>query len=102
MTGALVGKVRSALACTSTPHGGQVTTPVNMHTFLFHHGMVVAGVPFTPPELSTLAEISGGNPHRASSISGPRGDRTPSANEPTIARIQGRHVAQIASKRAAQ
>jgi len=72
-----------------------------MHTFFYHQGMVVAGVPYSVQELSNLDEVSGGTPYGASTIAGPRGDRTPTPNELAIARAQGRHVAEIAAKLAA-
>ena len=96
--GALIGKVGSAFTSTASQHGGQETTLVHMHTFFYHHGLVVAGVPYSAKELSELGEVSGGSPYGASTIAGPRGDRTPSANELAIARFQGKHVAQIAAK----
>jgi NAD(P)H dehydrogenase (quinone) len=43
--------------------------------------MVVAGVPYAAQELLNLDEISGGTPYGASTIAGPRGERTPTANE---------------------
>jgi NAD(P)H dehydrogenase (quinone) len=97
-SGALVGKVGSAFSSTASQHGGQETTLLGMSTFFFHQGMLIAGVPFTTPELLNLTEVSGGTPYGATTIAGPRGDRQPTANELTIARVQGRHVAQIASK----
>ena len=45
--GALVGKVGSVFASTGTQHGGQETTITSFHSTLFHHGMVVVGVPYT-------------------------------------------------------
>jgi NAD(P)H dehydrogenase (quinone) len=96
--GKLVGKVGGAFTSTATQHGGQETTLVHMHTFFYHHGMVVAGVPYAAKELSNLDEISGGTPYGASTIAGTRGERTPTANELAIARFQGRHTAQIAAK----
>lgn len=97
-TGALIGKVGSAFTSTASQHGGQETTLLTMSTFFFHQGMVIVGVPYSTPELSNLSEVSGGTPYGASTIAGPRGERQPTANELAIARAQGRHVAQIASK----
>lgn len=96
--GALIGKAGSAFTSTASQHGGQETTLVHMHTFFYHQGMVVVGVPYSAKELVNLDEISGGSPYGASTIAGPRGERTPTANELAIARFQGQHVAQIASK----
>ena len=96
--GALVGKVGSAFTSTASQHGGQETTLVHLHTFFYHQGMVVAGVPYTARELMNLDEISGGTPYGATTIAGPRGERSPTANELAIARFQGRHVAGLAAK----
>jgi NAD(P)H dehydrogenase (quinone) len=98
MQGALVGKLGSAFTSTASQHGGQETTIVHMHTFFYHQGMVVCGVPYAARELLNLDEISGGSPYGASTIAGPRGERTPTANEFAIARFQGRHVAGLAAR----
>ncbi|MBW4035157.1 MAG: NAD(P)H:quinone oxidoreductase [Proteobacteria bacterium] len=99
--GGLVGKVGSVFVSTGSQHGGQETTITSFHTTLFHHGMVVVGVPYSVPELSNMDEISGGTPYGASTMSKGDGSRMPSANELAIARAQGRHVALIAAKLAA-
>lgn len=100
--GALIGKVGSAFTSTASQHGGQETTLVHLHTFFYHQGMLVSGVPYSAQELLNLDEITGGSPYGASTIAGPRGERTPTANELAIARFQGKHVAQIAAKLAAK
>ena len=100
-SGALIGKVGSAFTSTASQHGGQETTLLTMSTFFFHQGMVIAGVPYSTKELLDLTEISGGTPYGASTIAGPKGERQPTANELVIARAQGKHVAQIAAKLAA-
>lgn len=98
MKGALIGKVGSVFTSTAVQHGGQETTITSFHITLLHHGMVIAGVPFSTPELSNLDEITGGSPYGAGTIAGSDGSRTPSANELAIARAQGAHVAGIAAK----
>jgi NAD(P)H dehydrogenase (quinone) len=100
--GALIGKVGSGFTSTATQHGGQETTLLNLSTFFLHQGMVLAGVPYSSPELSNLAEMSGGTPYGATTIAGPHGERQPSANEIAIAKAQGRHVATVAGKLAAK
>src|SRR5580698_10487589 len=99
--GALVGKVGSVFASTGTQHGGQETTITSFHTTLFHHGMVVVGVPYAVPAMFNMDEISGGTPYGATTLAKPDGSRKPSANELEIARFQGKHVAGIAKKLAA-
>jgi NAD(P)H dehydrogenase (quinone) len=96
--GALIGKVGSVFASTGTQHGGQETTITSFHTTLLHHGMVIVGVPYSEPGLTNMAEISGGTPYGATTLAGADGSRQPSENELAIARFQGKHVAQIASK----
>lgn len=100
MQGALIGKVGSVFASTASQHGGQETTITSFHTTLLHHGMVIVGVPYSHQGLNEMDEISGGTPYGATTLAGD-GSRVPSANELDIARFQGRHVAEIASKLAA-
>jgi len=100
--GALIGKVGSAFTSTASQHGGQEPTLVHMHTFFYNQGMLVSGVPYSAKELVYLDEVSGGSPYGASTIAGPRGERSPTENELAIARFQGKHVAEIAAKLAAR
>lgn len=102
LRGALIGKVGSVFTSTATQHGGQETTIRSLHTELFHHGMVVVGVPYSCQQLMNMNEITGGSPYGAGTLAGPKGDRQPTANELAIARFQGRHVTQIAAKLAAK
>jgi NAD(P)H dehydrogenase (quinone) len=97
-TGKLVGKVGSVFTSTASQHGGQETTITSFHTTLFHHGMVVVGMPYAIPEMQEMTEICGGSPYGATTIAGGDGSRKPSAKELTIARYQGAHVAKIAAK----
>jgi len=96
--GALIGKVGSVFTSSAVQHAGQETTITSFHITLLHHGMVIAGVPFSVAELSNIDEVSGGSPYGASTIAGTDGSRTPSQNELAIARAQGAHVAGLAAK----
>ena len=96
--GSLVGKVGSVFASTGTQHGGQETTITSFHTTLFHHGMIVVGVPYSCKQLVEMGEITGGTPYGATTLAGSDGSRQPSENELAIAEFQGRHVAEIAKK----
>jgi NAD(P)H dehydrogenase (quinone) len=96
--GALEGKVGSVFASTGTQHGGQETTITSFHTTLFHLGMIVVGVPYSCAGLTNMNEITGGSPYGASTLAGADGKRLPSENELTIARFQGKHVAEITAK----
>ena len=98
MKGALIGKVGSVFASTGTQHGGQETTITSFHTTLLHHGMIIVGVPYSESGLVHMDDISGGTPYGATTLAGPTGARQPSENELKIARYQGKHVAEIASR----
>ena len=97
-SGALVGKPAAVFTSTSTQHGGQETTITSFHHTLLHHGMVIVGVPYSCAGLSKMDEVTGGGPYGATTLAGPDGRRSPSANELEIARFQGRHVAGIVKK----
>lgn len=96
--GALINKIGSAFTSTGTQHGGQETTLVSFHSTLLHHGMLIAGVPYSCAGLTNMAEITGGSPYGAATLAGSDGKRTPSDNELSIARFQGEHVARLASR----
>lgn len=98
MKGALIGKVGSVFASTATQHGGQETTITSFHTTLLHQGMVIVGLPYSCQDQMTLDEIAGGSPYGATTIAAGDGSRQVSEKELGMARFQGRHVAEIASK----
>lgn len=98
LNGGLIGKVGSVFTSTGTQHGGQETTITSFHTTLLHHGMIIVGVPYSCQEIMNMSEITGGSPYGASTLAGGDGKRLPSENEIKIARFQGTHVAQVASK----
>jgi NAD(P)H dehydrogenase (quinone) len=96
--GGLIGKVGSVFASTASQHGGQETTITSFHSTLLHHGMIIVGLPYSQPGLVNMSEITGGTPYGATTLAGTDGSRQPSENELTLARYQGKHVAEIASK----
>lgn len=96
--GALVGKVGSVFTSSGTQHGGQESTILSFQITLLHHGMVVAGLPYSFPGQTRTDEVTGGSPYGASTIAGSAGERWPSENELAAARFQGRHVASIAAR----
>jgi len=98
MKGGLVGKVGSVFASTATQHGGQETTITSFHSTLLHHGMVIVGVPYSESGLLHMGDITGGTPYGATTLAGSDGSRHPSENELKIARYQGKHVTEIATK----
>jgi NAD(P)H dehydrogenase (quinone) len=98
MKGALIGKVGGVFTSSATQHGGQESTILSTHTVLPHHGMVIAGLPYSFQGQTDIKEITGGSPYGASTIAGGDGSRQPSENELAGARFQGRHIAGLATK----
>ncbi|CAD5272805.1 putative conserved flavoprotein [Alteromonas sp. 38] len=95
--GKLIGKVGSVFTSTGTG-GGNETTIQSFHTTLFHHGMVLVGLPYAAQELTDISEVKGGSPLGAACIAGSDGSRQPSEKELALAKFQGQHVANIATK----
>ena len=95
--GKLVGKIGSVFTSTGTG-GGNETTIQSLHTTLFHHGMIVVGLPYTCPDLTDISEVKGGSPLGAACIAGADGSRNPSAKELNMAMFQGQHIASILSR----
>jgi len=96
--GALIGKIGSVFTSTGTQHGGQESTILSFHTVLLHHGMLIAGLPYSFAGQSTMEEITGGSPYGASTIAGGDGSRLPSKNDLAGAFYQGAHIAKILRK----
>jgi len=96
--GSLVGKVGSVFTSSATQHGGQESTILTFHPTLLHLGMVIVGLPYTAHEQMGVEEVKGGSPYGASTIAGSQGERMPSEVELRLARFQGRHVTEIATK----
>ena len=97
-SGALVGKVGSVMASSATQHGGQESTILSFHTVLLHHGMLIAGLPYTFQGQMGVDEVKGGSPYGATTIADGDGSRQPSAVELEAAEFQGKRVAEIAAK----
>ena len=98
-SGTLVGKPAALFTSTSTMHGGQESTLLTMALPLLHHGMLLVGIPFTEPALSTTQ--TGGSPYGASHVAGANGDNAISEHERELARALGRRLADTARKLAA-
>lgn len=96
MKGALVGKPAGVFTSTGTLHGGQETTIVSTMMTLFHHGMVVVGVPYSVPEM--LSTNMGGTPYGPSHVAGNPPTNTITYDESAICKALGRRVAEIATK----
>jgi len=95
--GALAGRVGSVFCSTGTPNGTEATI-LSVYNTLIHHGMLIAGVPPTTPEVKAMDELRAGSVYGACTLAGGDGRRQPLPAELAIARAQGRHVAEIAAR----
>lgn len=96
LSGALSGKPAGVFTSTSSLHGGQETTLLTMAMPLLHHGMLIAGVPYTVAELSSTR--SGGTPYGASHVTWNQRPTNLTEEEKVIARALGARIAAIALK----
>ncbi len=96
--GSLIGKIGSVFTSSATQHGGQESTILSFHTVLLHHGMLIAGLPYSFVGQTTISEMSGCSPYGASTIAAGDGSRMPSENELNGARFQGKHVAGLVAR----
>lgn len=96
LSGALSGKPAAVFASSSSLHGGQETTLLSMMLPLLHHGMLVLGIPYTEPHLSTTR--TGGTPYGATHVTGPQGGPSLSDEESTLAIALGKRLAHTAIK----
>jgi NAD(P)H dehydrogenase (quinone) len=94
LSGTLAGKPAAAFTSTASLHGGQESTLLGMLLPLLHHGMLITGLPYTEPALSTTE--AGGTPYGASRWTGLAGDRELTGGERDLAAALGRRVARIA------
>lgn len=94
ISGEHIGKPAGVFTSTGSMHGGQETTLLSMMIPLLHHGMVIAGLPYSEAELMTTR--TGGTPYGASHVAGPDNDRELSGEEKHLCRALGRRIATLA------
>ena len=92
----LVGKPAALFTSTGTMHGGQESTLLSMMLPLLHHGMLIVGLPYSEPELSSTQ--SGGTPYGASHVAGLANDQPFTEAEKKLCLALGRRLAQTALK----
>ena len=96
LSGALIGKPAAVFTSTSSIHGGQETTLTSMMLPLLHHGMLLAGLPYSEPSL--LETQSGGTPYGASHLAGTDNARKLDEHESNLCIALGKRVATLAKK----
>ncbi|MBN8431058.1 NAD(P)H:quinone oxidoreductase [Microbulbifer salipaludis] len=93
LDGSLTGKPAAVFTSTGSLHGGQESTLISMMLPLLHHGMLIAGIPYS--EGALMHTTTGGTPYGASHWSGsPAGGL--SDDETSLCRAQGKRIALLA------
>lgn len=96
LSGAMIDKPAAVFTSTSSLHGGQESTLLSMMLPLMHHGMLIAGLPYS--EAGLMRSESGGTPYGASHWAGPDNDKPLDDNEAGLCRALGSRVARLAQK----
>ncbi|MGQ0443468.1 MAG: NAD(P)H:quinone oxidoreductase [Methylophilaceae bacterium] len=96
LKGVLIGKPACVFTSTGSMHGGNETTLITMMLPLMHHGMLMVGLPYSEPELSSTQ--SGGTPYGASHIGGAADDKPISNDERKLCIALGKRLAETALK----
>ncbi len=96
LKGALINKPAAVFTSSGSMHGGNETTLLTMMLPLLHHGMVMVGLPYSEPVLSSTS--TGGTPYGASHIGGAMDDRPITDDEKQLCIALGKRLAETALK----
>jgi len=96
LKGAMIGKPAAVFTSSGSMHGGNETTLLTMMLPLLHHGMLMVGLPYSEPALSSTT--TGGTPYGASHIGGAMNDRPISEDEKKLCLALGKRLAETALK----
>ena len=99
LKGTLIGKPAAVFTSTGSMHGGNESTLITMMLPLMHHGMLIVGLPYSEPELSSTQ--SGGTPYGASHVGGSADDKAITTDERKLCLALGKRLAETALKLAA-
>lgn len=95
LSGAMIDKPAAVFTSTSSMHGGQESTLLSMLLPLLHHGMLVAGIPYS--EAGLMSTTTGGTPYGASHWAGNDNSRAVDDGEASLCRALGNRVARLAN-----
>ncbi len=94
LSGELIGKPAIVFTSSGSMHGGNEGTLLSMMLPLFHHGMMLMGIPYNEVALSETQ--SGGTPYGPSHIAGTQGNQPLTADEISLAKAAGKRLAETA------
>jgi NAD(P)H dehydrogenase (quinone) len=96
LKGSLENKPACVFTSSSSIHGGNEATLLSMQIPLFHMGMILLGLPYSLPELSTTT--SGGTPYGASHVGTHKNIQSISDDEKKLCIAQGVRLGEISLK----
>lgn len=94
LSGAMVDKPAAVFTSSASLHGGQESTLLTMMIPLLHHGMVIAGLPYS--ERGLMRTSGGGTPYGASHVSGENNNKPVDDQELSMCRTLGQRIARLA------
>lgn len=96
LDGSLENKAACVFTSSSSLHGGNESTLLSMQIPLFHMGMILLGLPYSLPELTSTK--SGGTPYGASHVSTDKNINVVTEDEKKLCIAQGIRLAEISLK----
>lgn len=96
LSGDLIGKPACVFSSSASMHGGQETTLISMMIPLLHHGMLIVGLPYSEPLLTTTQ--TGGTPYGVTHVAGAMSDLPLSQDEIVLSVAMGERLAKITHK----
>ncbi|QKX18802.1 NAD(P)H:quinone oxidoreductase [Microbulbifer sp. YPW1] len=96
LDGSLTGKPAAVFTSTGSLHGGQESTLISMMLPLLHHGMVIAGIPYS--EAALMHTTTGGTPYGASHWAGGSDTSDLSEDETILCRALGQRIGTLAQQ----
>ncbi len=96
LKGQLIDKPACVFSSSSSMHGGNEATLLNLSLPLLHHGMMLLGVPYDVPEL--LGTQTGGTPYGTANVGGSENSAQLSKDEINICQSVRIRRAKIARK----
>ena len=96
MSGELINKPAAVFTATGSMHGGQESTLLSMMLPLFHHGMILVGLPYN--EQALFQTQGGGTPYGASRLTSDEDNRMLHDEEKILCIALGKRVAETARK----
>ena len=94
--GAMEDKPASVFTSSGSVHGGNESTLLSMQLPLLHLGMLIMGIPYSTPSLSST--VSGGTPYGSSHVGGDSNENDLTSDEKSICFAQGERIALMVKK----